>query len=947
VTSTERADGYLTIPTASAEELDGVRWSHRCDALELADGTTLALAGEVQLILEGVFSRPRVPPFAFILNLLLMLKRDGTAPEVVRLRRAWAQTKRSPVAHRDAGLLFRELCRGLPQVTAAPTWDELSTALARRELFGERRRPELASVPPLTRAAFELRVRDRLRRLDDRALIHWLTHGCGPTDAGDRLAEPAESLPARVARLLAAARSRPRLIGAAVLVPALDAGLSIPPRRQSPDAVPQGGYADVTTHGQPEHLLPGQFALDPDEFVRRFAERELLYFRREEPHTSQKPERVIVLDQGVRTWGGVRLALAAAALSLLRRDPKRLGPARLVLTSTDPPIDPSSLDVEVLADLLEASDLTVDPGGALGRAVREPTAASRDLILLTHPRALREPAVAAAAKDRRPADRLFTLAVDEAGRAELCQWADGGPATVRAFRVDLAAAEAARIDTPATRPPVSAWAGDVEPVPFPFRPGWVVEATDLGFDTGGEWLVMAGRDGVLHGLAFDGLPPEVLPRAFRDGAVLKQVDAILGVPDGVVVCGRLTPTVQSTSVTVVSLGEPVIVSSASPSGVTFEVASGAGAAGEEQLVAAHYDRVHRRVTVYPFGRAVPAARWFAFPDLGCIVVRRPEGSSVTDSCALDLTTQDCYLAVRDDGGTSRARDAWRRSMHRGSPPYTLTILTRWSHSAVLPDGDPFLHLLGNTLHVKRADPLWVPFEPRRDGVPLLAGTTIYQARLAGDILALHVSRGRERNLLFFRGPNGTAAGAEREGIRGGLLSLSAAGRRVAFGRKRREVVMKDVNGGMSLAVAVPARLHDSIAPILDINPFRLIVRVGTFEHAFRLADGRLTHTFARRTPDSDTWVMPPDLVATAYDPVRFPPQRATAAGPWRAAVDRLGQVILSMRDGTVVATVLVRRDRAAVWVPGGVYWGDTALIGGPPTPDAERTIGQAIQAAGG
>ena len=122
MTSTERADGYLTIPTASAEELDGVRWSHRCDALELADGTTLALAGEVQLILEGVFSRPRVPPFAFILNLLLMLKRDGTAPEVVRLRRAWA------------------------------TGDRFVWAHARRELFGERRRPELASVPPLTRA---------------------------------------------------------------------------------------------------------------------------------------------------------------------------------------------------------------------------------------------------------------------------------------------------------------------------------------------------------------------------------------------------------------------------------------------------------------------------------------------------------------------------------------------------------------------------------------------------------------------------------------------------------------------------------------------------------------------------------------------------------------------------------------------------------------------------
>jgi hypothetical protein len=952
VTATERADGYLTIPAASAEELDGVQWSHRCDALELADGTTLALVGEVALVLEGVFSRPRVPPFAHVLNLLVMLKRGDAAPEVARLRRAWAEAKRAAVVHRNVGLLLRELCGGLPPAPAAPTWEELSNALARRELFGERRRPELADVPALSRAAFELRVRDRLRRLDDAALTHWLTHGCGPTDAGGQLAEPVETLPVRVARLLAAARTRPRLVGAAVLVPALDAGLTIPPRRRSPDAVPQGGYADVTTRGQPEHLLPGQFALDPDEFVRRFAERELLYFRREEPHTAQKPERVIVLDQGVRTWGGVRLALAAAALSLLRRDPKRLGPAQLVLTSADGPIDPAGLDVEALADRLEASDLTPDPGGALGRAVREPTAAPRDLILLTHPRALREPAVAAAAKDRRPVDRLFALTADEAGRAELCEWADGAPATVRAFRVDLAAAEAARPDAPTARPlgePVrSTWTGDVEPVPFPFRPGLVAEATGLGFDVGGEWLVTAGRDGVLHGLSFDGSPPEVLPRAFHDGAVLKQVEAILGVPDGVVVCGRLTPLGHSEFMTVLSVGDPIVVSAAVPSlGPVQYVPPD----GQAQFVAAHYDRAHRQVTVYPFGPAVPAARWSAFPELGCVVLRRPLGSPVADSCALDLATRDRYLAVRDDGQASRTRDAWRRSASRGSPPYALSVMTRWTPWKVASDDEPYLLLSGNTVHVKRADPPWVSFEPRRDGKPLLAGASIHKAQLAGDVLALHVCRGSERrlerSLIFFHGPEGAAAGAERDAPRDGQFTLSADGRRVVFVRKRRDVAVKDVPLGPPLAVASPARLHDNVEVGLNADPFRLAVRVGTFEHVFLVADGRLRHAFVRRATAPPRPVPAPDRLATAYDPARFLPHKVVAAGPWRAAVDRLGQVVLSRQDGTVVAAVLVRRDRAAVWAPGDVFWGAPDLIGGPPTPDAERTIGQAIRTVGG
>ena len=95
--------------------------------------------------------------------------------------------------------------------------------------------------------------------------------------------------------------SEKKAMGAASLVPALDGALTLPARRRSPDAVPQGGYCDVTTRGDPDRLLPGQFALDPDEFIRRFAERELLYFQREEPHATRRPERLIVLDQGVRT----------------------------------------------------------------------------------------------------------------------------------------------------------------------------------------------------------------------------------------------------------------------------------------------------------------------------------------------------------------------------------------------------------------------------------------------------------------------------------------------------------------------------------------------------------------------------------------------------------------------------------------------------------------------
>ena len=159
--------------------------------------------------------------------------------------------------------------------------------------------------------------------------------------------------------------------------------------------------------------------------------------------------------------------------------------------------------------------------------------------------------------------------------------------------------------------------------------------------------------------------------------------------------------------------------------------------------------------------------------------------------------------------------------------------------------------------------------------------------------------------------------------------------------------MKDVPPGRPLAVAPPARLHDNIRLSLTPGPFRLAVRVGTFEHAFRLTDdGRLLHVFTPRATAALQSEMARDQRATAYDPTRFPPQKVVGTGFWRAAVDRLGQVVLSTRDGVVVATVLVRRDRAAVWILGDVYWGAADLIGGPPTPDAEWKIGQAIRSLG-
>ncbi|MEJ7680216.1 MAG: hypothetical protein WKG06_20645 [Segetibacter sp.] len=146
--------------------------------------------------------------------------------------------------------------------------------------------------------------------------------------------------------------------------------LALPPRRLAHAELPLGGYSDVANRGQPEQILPGQFALDMDEFLRRFAERELLYFHREEPHTPTARELVILVDQGVRTWGDVRVILAAAALALGRLADRRGLVLRIATTGNGgEAVEAAGVGVEALGSLLEASDLTPSPAPALGRVL--------------------------------------------------------------------------------------------------------------------------------------------------------------------------------------------------------------------------------------------------------------------------------------------------------------------------------------------------------------------------------------------------------------------------------------------------------------------------------------------------------------------------------------------------------------------------------------------------
>ena len=138
----------------------------------------------------------------------------------------------------------------------------------------------LAEEPGLDPKQFKTLIRRRLALLDDLEIRHWLRHGRGP--AGREIDQVLPVCPRSVSRAFSEIERRPRLAGTLALASRLEAVLSIPSRRLDRRELRGGGYTDITTRGAPERILPIQFALDGEEFLRRFSEHELLYFHREE-----------------------------------------------------------------------------------------------------------------------------------------------------------------------------------------------------------------------------------------------------------------------------------------------------------------------------------------------------------------------------------------------------------------------------------------------------------------------------------------------------------------------------------------------------------------------------------------------------------------------------------------------------------------------------------------
>lgn len=928
----QHTQAYLRLSAAYCDYLGGIRWSSDDDALVYRDGRTFAFCAMIADFLEGFSSGGRVVPFGCVLHGIHLLQNGRKHPdvEVRRLHQLFSATGSN---WRNAGALAAALADGVPEPVQPPRLEHVCRRLRDRAFpirwfiarFHESpvAAPEAPAIAP---PDFERLVSDRLAAYSEDELRGWLQHGRGPVhEAGKQLAREQPS-PRSLTGVLAALLLRPRLAGAETYVTRLVGALTLPPRRLTPQELPVGGYADMTTHGALEHILPSQHALDELEFLRRFAERELLFFRREEPPAQNRQEIAVLIDQGVRTWGDVRVVLAAAALALGKQAITRTQGFRLAGSSNGGRLlDPLDADAETLGELVEASDLSFHPGAALEAVLETPCDALRDIVLLTHPRNLSEADVLVAARRAGPRDRVFAVALDEAGSASVSEIRHGAVVTLRQFRVEFAASQPPPSQPGPAEPlsPLSPWTGDVEPVPFPFRFGTQGPIKHFAFDYDSRHLLTVTGNGMLHLWGVDGNHREVLPRPFADGVPLVDIRAIVGVASGVVVVGVRDP---------------------------------------QRLLAAHYDIPRRRCRIHDVGPAPPTVvvqyveQYPGGPLQRCKDTGNPRivAEYIPQCHTVSVAAPGAFRApshVVQLTTMSRSDTIVTTGASQPPVPMPAAVLDRYRYVVDTATGE--------ITQRQAADGDEWSYLPESDGMPILRGASIAEMRSAGDTCAILATLAdRTLRLLVLRGDRLIREHRYEQRIkepRRFLLSPDGNwlarewGARIVVENIDTPVMQMTTRAGGFPAEAQLYLGKDCLVLSQD--------RGQTHWHLVDWSDGTAKFYYEKKPKDAplqrDAFReamqrAPLTLVraASASAPPSYDPQRFVAvAAPGRLgiALDRFGQVVVFRGDFETVCMFMAFRDRLAAWLPDGSRCGSAALGLGPETPGARARLGKLLK----
>jgi hypothetical protein len=903
---------YLLLDTNQYPALGNLRWSDSGDSIITEDGGLFCFTQQLAEFIDGFSRVARLIPLEQILVLLrLFIGNEPCSPSVSQVRRLYRELGQ-PLA--NAGVLAAELSIDLPRANtsldgrAIATWLRESSSqieLARNAAY------PLAEVSPISADDFERIIHARLVERSTTVIRHYLRHGITEPSAAqaDATLDLIHARPRSLLdRITAIAQQSDRISQSLRLVPILEGALSLPYRKPATPLLPVGGYADVVNRGLPDQLVLSQFALDDDEFVRRFAENELLYYQHERAYRPQCQRLILLIDQGIRTWGRARIALAAAVQTFAKWCHRHR--LELWIGTTELPdrlVDPQLIPDPELMNLLESSDFTVSVVDLLRHSLAQIQAHDADLIVLTHPLSLTDPAVTTALVALPETSRLFAVTADESGAVALQRWGRPGWLRVAGCRVDVDDVSAvnmpSKTDSHAASP---RWAGDVCPLPMPFAFGPLNPVGHLVFDLSEEKVLCLTRTGQALCLDTVARVTEVLPDPKLQ---LKALDPFL---DAVATeCGFAVLTQSE----------------------------------DNHCHLVIYDLYHRHIQVI---QDFNASSICYLQHLNTVVSRS------LPSQAIDLATLGRWpcLSGHNSALTSRARLACAEPKHQLPPTKKVRVLVGPESFADYRD-EPAIMVdpASSTIRILGTLTDWPAIDARLDGIPMVQKQNYESAELVKDVAAIgFVANNRSYILLLERNLRRNSCILRRAD--NSVWTLAPNTRKIAYIKPiTNDVCIRDFKHNQDLLDQPPRVISNRV--LLRGNNTGLELIHGRYQH---LVDWSSTTLQVSIRAGASSYVKNPAFVEAV--PASNAQVVDTFHNIWTgnrvgsilqfkklmAVLDIYNQVYVFRVDPspTLLAVFYVKRQYLCGWLPDNTRFGDPLVSGHPASTQPMQRFGAAL-----
>ncbi|HQR41045.1 MAG TPA: hypothetical protein PLX97_00145, partial [Gemmatales bacterium] len=627
------------------------------------------------------------------------------------------------------------------------------------------------------------------------------------------------------------------------------------------------------------------------------------------PVTLPEADLLLILDQGIRTWGSTRLRLTAAALALAIKA-QRHGRKVYLTTSSHyrEMLDVNEHKPEQLAEVLEKSDLTSHPSVAISMLAELTREQTLDVVLLSHPRNLLERAVIVANQAFHTESRLFALTVDEESNACWGEIRHGELTRVQRFHIQP-------VHRPETKKKRNRaigeshrglrWTGPVEPFASPFQVPQRYRVVDVDFDTDDEMMYVLDSSGrVTAYWMYEPHFSTLLPRVMHEQES-PPLTGITGVPRGFVAFGMENHQVIHMA--------------------QFDMHVKA----QRVQLAKHHgfsDRMMASHIVGPMGVRchLPASDelWFTSMDGGCALV-------------YDLQENSTQMKYDEEHVIETLRvQAWRKPTISGGK----TRLEQFAFRSTT--GEITINDKGQEFR----------FTPLSDGNPLHLNQTIKEVQKGGDVLCLlmQVPRTSSTILYAYSLPHFHRIGEFNDV---NYFKLSASGRYLAHRlhpfcvqvldlQQNNRMVLRTRSGNMVKVremVAGPGWLYVRYSS--RQSNYLIDWRSGVLQCTYRSAH---PHEYAQQPVHRSSMV---ELGYTSNKDRKV--HRCHITYGHRIMADELGHIWVHDLHDNLICVFLLDQTDLAGWMPDGTTFGPARLVGHDSIPDAPRLFAEALLRSGG